>query len=78
MRENSDKIKTQIQDVVFVCEQSLIAADRTKLPIIAWPADPDAPNSIFEFLAESEIRGWAIWISSTTAYVYAPNAEAAA
>ena len=71
MPRNSDEIKTNIQDVVFICEQSIHIAVKLRRPIASWTGDPGCHDSIPQFLADCEIRGWPIWISNGTAYVYA-------
>jgi hypothetical protein len=73
MPNNRDKIKTEPQEVVFVCEQSIIIAAKLRRPITSWAGDPGCHDSIPQFLADCEIRGWPIWISNSTAYVYAPG-----
>lgn len=71
MPDNSDKIKANVQDVVFICEQSISIAIKLRRPITSWAGDPGCHDSIPQFLADCEIRGWPIWISNRTAYVYA-------
>ena len=73
MPDNHDKIKTEPQAVVFVCEQSIAVAEKLRSPICSWATDLDAPDSIAQFLADCEIKGWPIWISNRVAYVYAPG-----
>ena len=71
MPYNRDKIKTQPQTVVFVCEQSISIAAKLRRPITSWAGDPGCHDSIPEFLADCELRGWPILIHRQTAYVYA-------
>ena len=71
MTDNRGKIKTEPHSVVFVCEQSILIAIKLRRPITSWAGDPGCHDSIPQFLADCEIRGWPIWISNSTAYVYA-------
>lgn len=71
MTDNRDKIKTEPHSVVFVSEQSISIAIKLCRPITSWAGDPGCHDSIPQFLADCEIRGWPIWISNSTAYVYA-------
>jgi hypothetical protein len=71
MPDNRDRIKTEPQTVVFVCEQSISIAAKLRRQITSWAGDPGCHDSIPEFLADCELRGWPIWIRNGTAYVYA-------
>ena len=73
MPDNRDRIKTEPQEVVFVCEQSISIAAKLRRQITSWAGDPGCHDSIPQFLADCEIRGWPIWINNSTAYVYAPG-----
>ena len=70
MTDNSDRIKTQVAYVVFICGYSIAVANRDKIPISRWYADPEDDQSIAEYLADCELLGWPVWIAGPCAYVY--------
>ena len=73
MTDNRGKIKTEPHSVVFVCAQSIAVSEKLRSPITSWASDPDVPDSILQFLADCEIKGWPVLVSGRTAYVYAPG-----
>ena len=71
MTNNRDRIKTEPREVVFITEHSIAIAVKLRRPITSWEGDPKCHDSIPEFLADCELRGWPIWLRNGTAYVYA-------
>lgn len=65
MAYNRSEIKANTQYVVFITEKTLEQTPHRWLP------NPDDKQSIPNFLADCEIKGWPIFIHERVAYVFA-------
>jgi hypothetical protein len=70
MPENNDEIKTPVTSVCFVCGHSIRVAAATSRQVMTWTDDPADDKSIYDHLADCELRGWPIFIRNRVAYVY--------
>lgn len=70
MAENTDEIKAHVKSVCFICGYSIRLATATSRQIRSWTDDPADAKTIYEHLADCELRGWPIFIRDRVAYCY--------